>query len=435
MCNTLQAKVRTATPAKSGFVPMQHIWSPQVVALPNKTTANYHTTTDTQLHSLLVNNVIILTQASVVARDQQTIGGANIIWTGENCPLGSVNGEGVVVGGESPLGAPLSARFDLYRRICQGLVTAEDLLPPDTMSLSSTLQLLPATATSGDYSQQHAVASTAPTNGRSVPPSREDSDEKESRCEPIVHDSRAPPGVLHEFIKHVRPFSLCLEPSGPNSRVEQTPSATPFRVDQIDAAAISAIGGGSSPCREGECLPSFDRHAHIGKGGEVTVTRGRGSGPVDAHGGLPGRAPNPPTDVVPTEANASLETSGTQQDVCSGRGIKSATPTTNSMSSRHVKTRLHGKRKLPSSTTTAASASGDPAATTMSHSKTSNRKKLTSTVEKGARRGAKGVKPGGCSGLGTGGNEGWSSLTWKSARLLRKRMETANTSDVSAPPR
>lgn len=369
-----------------------------------------------------------------MARDQQSIGGANTNGTGENSQLGSVNGESVVVGGESPLGAPLPARFDIFRRICLGLVTADELLPPDTMSLASTLKLLPATATSSGYPPQHAVASTAPTNGRPVPPPRQDSDKKKSRCEPIVQDSRAPPGVLHEFIKHVRPFSLCLDPSGPRSRVKQTPSATPFREDQTNTAAISAIGGGSSPCREGEVFPSFDRHAQNGEGGEVTVTGGRGSGSVDAHDGWPGRESNPPADMGLTGVSASIEISDAQHDVRSGRNDKSATPTTSSLSSSRAKTRLHGKRKLPPSTTTAASTFGDSAATTVAHSTTSNSKKLSSTADKGARRGAKGVKSEGRLGLGTGGNAGWSSLTWESARFLRKRMETAKMSDVSAHP-
>lgn len=371
-----------------------------------------------------------------MAHDQHSAGGANTNGAGENSQLGAVNGEGAVVGGGSPLGAPLSARFDLYRRICQGLVTAEELLPPDMMSLSSTLQLLPAVATCGDeHPQQHAMASTAPTNGRPVPPPRQDSEEKGPSSEPIVQDSRAPPGVLHTFIKHVRPFSLCLDPSGPSNRVEKTPSVTPFRDDRAGAAATSAIGEECSPCQEGGGFPSFDRHAQNGERGDVTVA-GRGSGSVGADGGLPGSAPNPPTDAVLTGATPSQENSDSQQDVRSGRGDASATHTTSSPSSRRAKMRHHGKRKLPPSTTTAASTSGNPGATTLAHPTTSNRKKLTPTADKGvgARREARGVKPGRRSGLGAGGSAGWSSLTWKAAQTLRKRMETAKARHVSAHP-
>ena len=93
--------------------------------------------------------------------------------------------------------------------------------------------------------------------------------------------------------------------------------------------------------------------------------------------------------------------------------------------------RLHGKRKLPPCNTTAASTHGDSGTTTTAYPTTSNRKKLTTTVDKSARHEAKGVKSGGRYGLNPGGNVGWSSLTWKAAQTLRKRMETVNMSDVS----
>ncbi|CAM9738441.1 unnamed protein product, partial [Ectocarpus sp. 6 AP-2014] len=93
------------------------------------------------------------------------------------------NGTGVASGdSSSPFGAPLVARLDLYRKIRQGLATAEDLLPAGMLSAaplgmaSSRPPPLPATVTS--LTSDGLASSTAP-------------------------------GILHGFIKHVKPFSVC----------------------------------------------------------------------------------------------------------------------------------------------------------------------------------------------------------------------------------
>lgn len=398
---------------------------------------------------------------STAAHSQHRSGGSDANGGGEHNQLGAAHGEGVVAGGGSPTRAAISARFDLYRRLCQGLVTAEELLPADMISQS--VQLLPATATSGDHTQHARESNTPP---------RQDPEEKGSRCEPItVHDTRAAPGLLHEFIKHVRPFSLCLDPSGPSSRVEQPLSETSLPHKQADTTGISVIGGESHPCQAQEGPPSFGRlaqdgegaggrqaedgnggegwHAQDGeggggryaqdeKGGGVMAIEERSGGSVGAHDGLSCRAPSSPTALILTGTGPDLDVSGAHQEIRGDRDDARAshpqeTHATSTLSLWRPKMPLHGKRKIFPSSTSAASVSGDPGTTATAHLTTSGRKKVSIKAEKGARRETKGgMKSGGRSGLNTGGDVSWSSLTWKSAQSLRKRVETAaRTGNVS----
>ncbi|CBJ28621.1 hypothetical protein Esi_0110_0047 [Ectocarpus siliculosus] len=255
-------------------------------------------------------------------------------------------GTGVASGdSSSPFGAPLVARLDLYRKIRQGLATAEDLLPAGMLSAapsgmaSSRPTPLPATVTS--LSSDGLASSTAP-------------------------------GILHGFIKHVKPFSVCYasaaQANGPpkendDDMHKNAKSVSTFVEDEGHGDGNSNGGGdGNSDngngsgvaanfCYYGDDMPCSPYEATIGHatptssaGRSPTTTMAAAAAAATAGEGLTHTRAEKGGDSG--DGSRSCE-QGEEQERQHGAPRKPALPPAGGAEAlRRAKARLQGKRKL-----------------------------------------------------------------------------------------
>ncbi|CAN0484337.1 unnamed protein product, partial [Ectocarpus sp. 8 AP-2014] len=256
------------------------------------------------------------------------------------------NGTGVASGdSSSPFGAPLVARLDLYRKIRQGLATAEDLLPAGMLS-------------------------AAPLGMASSPPMP-----LPSTVRSFTSDSLAPstaPGILHGFIKHVKPFSVCYasaaQANGPPKEHDDgiptnAKSMSTFAEDEGRGDGISDGGGGGGGgddddddgsgtaanfCDYGDDMPCSPYEATIGHatpnssaGRSPTTTVAAAAG---ARGGLTRTRAEKGGD---SSGGSRRSEQGGEQDEQHGAPRKPALPPAGGADAlRRAKARLQGKRKL-----------------------------------------------------------------------------------------
>lgn len=141
-------------------------------------------------------------------------------------------------------GMSLSARVSLFMQIRQGQAKAKDLLPDSVLSLSlRSLALAKETQRSShheDYGAHNAPIS-GDRHGRS---NNREFGRRSKGCRATAAAAEyAPSGILHQFIKHVKPFSLHLDDAAREcntTAVLESPGSGAMSVDHFE-------GGGDDP--------------------------------------------------------------------------------------------------------------------------------------------------------------------------------------------
>lgn len=298
----------------------------------------------------------------------------------------------------------------------------------------------------------------------------------------------ASPGVLHSFIKHVKPFSVCFDTPAPASSsagvrtnsaagVAAASSVVPTRAAAEGAATATAatatatapaVAGGEDDGEGGGDVNRADNLVDFGEGAgyyspdhETPPARRETPASLTQHGET---AATPASDVAPPHRG---DTQG--MDMIGGGGIGG------SEALRRAKALLRGKRKLGSSS--APPARSDTAGSVPSHGESAaganrngadgtsgvdgggagapatspsanrmSKKTKTSSRAVGVAQGRAGRSSTGVSGRGgAGGKRGAGgsgsrnadhadrlSLSWGAAKRLRKRMEAAAAAEVRA---
>lgn len=271
--------------------------------------------------------------------------------------------------GESRLSLSLSARVDMFRRRQQGLVTAKELLPSNILAYSlRSLTLVeqpskhhrrpvisPVDMLDANSNNDHHFAES---NRRCVSATiRDRTTDRNSGSTKMAVTSMcqyAPPGVLHQLIKHVKPFSLCVDES--TARQLPPPEAAP----QTEARNAGGPVDLHDSVDELDKAQSQDGGCGVEKGGRNFPVRIHGSGanPISFS------SPNASTEFANSTRNLAVSTERPQS--CSGPGIdggggggcggaprKSQKLDGESKRVRSAEARFQGKRKLvyPPSTT------------------------------------------------------------------------------------
>ncbi|CAM9527624.1 unnamed protein product [Ectocarpus sp. 12 AP-2014] len=257
-------------------------------------------------------------------------------------------GTGVASGdSSSPFGAPLVARLDLFRRIRQGLATAEELLPAGMLSAAPL-----------------GMASSPPTPLRTTVTSL--------TSDRLVCPTA--PGILHGFIKHVKPFSVCYasaaQANGPPKENDDdictnAKSMGKFAEDEGRGDGISGGGGGGGDddydddgsgtaanfCDYGDDMPCSPCEATIGHatptspaGRSPTTTMAAAAAAAGARGGLTHTRAEKGGD---SGDGSSSSEQRVEQERQHGAPRKPALPPAGGAEAlRRAKARLQGKRKL-----------------------------------------------------------------------------------------
>lgn len=107
-------------------------------------------------------------------------------------------------------GPSLAVRLELYKRLRQSRATSQDLFPAKLLQLSVPTIPLLEHRSGFDAPASRTITCTA---GSPIP--------REVEQVP-------PPGIFHQFIRHVRPFSLCPDSGSTGTRLEHTlPASDP----------------------------------------------------------------------------------------------------------------------------------------------------------------------------------------------------------------
>lgn len=395
------------------------------------------------------------TQAQVPPKDigSSFLGASHITNDGEhNTPSTSAHESGIVAAESRPgTGGPLSFRCDLYRRLRQGLATAAELLPADI--LSRTLQGPPTAPCRGN---EFSVAGSGfsasfidPVIAAPVFPPEGVSAESGASGEAVVSDTCAPPGILHEFIKHVRPFSVCFETPGSRDAMEQAHPAT-ASVDDGETAPGVGLQEEDKSCRQGEGSASssnrgatdvVDRN-NMGAAFMSAGTNALGEvsdGRKESHRRVPDKTPSRLTCSGSAEVVLDRGSGDGEQEDRGSAGIagaprKPVMPAESSEALRRAKARLQGKRKLAYSVPAAndTSEGSEPAKSVAP--RTTTCENGTSKAARGAHRKTKETRDRGKPRKSRHDSlVGWSSLSLKASKQLRTRMEAAAARDVSMP--
>lgn len=115
----------------------------------------------------------------------------------------------------SAQGPPLVVRLELYERLRQSRATPQDLFPAKLLQVSA-----PAIPLLGRRSGFDAPASRTITfsAGSAIP----------RKVERVP-----PPGLFHQFVRHVRPFSLCPDSGSTGTRLEDTLPSSHHQADHL----------------------------------------------------------------------------------------------------------------------------------------------------------------------------------------------------------
>ncbi|CAM9626574.1 unnamed protein product, partial [Ectocarpus fasciculatus] len=275
----------------------------------------------------------------------------------------------------SPFGAPLVARLDLYHRIRQGQATAEDLIPAGMLAAplgkaSFRPKLVPKALTPPTIDNL-----ASPTDASTVIRHEEDG----NQCGRITSDgegcsggvSPPAPGILHGFIKHVKPFSVCYASAAqadrpPKEKVDDIPTDAD---NMSTSAADEGHGGGNSDnggggdeddngsenapnvCDYGDHVPCSPYEAAIDHA-TPTSSAGRSPAKTIAAAGAAATAGGGLTHTRAEEDGDASSISrsskqGGEQERQHGAPRKPALPPAGgSEALRRAKARLQGKRKL-----------------------------------------------------------------------------------------
>lgn len=365
--------------------------------------------------------------------------------SGEAHPGTSSEG-GIVMSNGAPSGHPLSARVDLYRHLRQGVATAAEILPDGILSQS--LKSLAAPPSWVESRGDEVSSSSTPLPATAAAGEEDSSAQTRTEKSVAVSGAHVPPGVLHQFIKHVRPFSVCFET--PGSRRARSSSVTPIDPHGGGATNLIGLSDGGRPLST-DHLDGFGQTYDDGDGMEGgTEMPLNAFDSVDKNAGakhdLPARTPNRFDDM---DSSREYDDNGKPGDQRSGRSggdlgapRKLAIPERGSEALRRAKARLQGKRKLAYSAPTSTGMSNDGTGQAASPTGLKDTPKRKSGA---SRTTAQGVphcqtKEARVAQADAGNNAhastgGWLSLSWKGAKELRKRMESAAARDVSALPR
>lgn len=121
----------------------------------------------------------------------------------------------------------LLARVGLFTQIRQGQAKAEDLLPDNVLSQSlRSLILTKETQYTSHHEDHSALSNAAITSGVHGRSNDQELWRSGGCCANVAAADYAPPGILHQFIKHVKPFSLCLDDSARESNMAAGLDAT-----------------------------------------------------------------------------------------------------------------------------------------------------------------------------------------------------------------
>ncbi|CAM9935690.1 unnamed protein product, partial [Ectocarpus sp. 13 AM-2016] len=256
-------------------------------------------------------------------------------------------GTGVASGdSSSPFGAPLVARLDLFRRIRQGLATAAELLPAGMLSAA------PLGMASSPPTPLQTTVTSLTSDGLACPTA---------------------PGILHGFIKHVKPFSVCYasaaQANGPPKENDggirtNANSMGTFAEDEGRDDGISDGGGGGDDdddddgsgtaanfCDYGDDMPCSPCEATIGQatpnssaGRSPSTTMAAAAVAAGAGGGLTHTRAEKDGD---NNRGSRSSEQGVEQERKHGAPRKPALPPAGGVEAlRRAKARLQGKRQL-----------------------------------------------------------------------------------------
>lgn len=374
--------------------------------------------------------LLLYVQVSPRGRNASSAGASNSV-DGERISSTTPHEGGVNGSGRTTLGVLLSARLDIYRRIRQGRATATDLFPATI--LSHTLPQNSVTAERGVHPLGEAIGDFVPSidSSSAAPgPSLETSPESENNGGDTC-DTYARPGVLHQFIKHVRPFSLCFDSSAGSSRLESPQTSAAMLSHLEDDATAEAGFGAEGSSRRGTDTAESDFPCRAPTGSNTLET---GSGKTGNAGHyLSHRTPSRPRPSSSAEEDGGHESSGGEgAGRKGGCGLyaprKPSVPVGAPEALRRAKARLQGKRKLGYSSPT--SAKDKPENSTASGTARRNHGPMGGATWS-TRRQTKEARPRGSSGKNAQPSAGRLLLSWKSAKDLRQRMESAAACQVS----
>lgn len=338
-----------------------------------------------------------------------------------------------------PSARELDALLDLSHRIRHGQAAASELLPSGMLS-----QAL----------GQHCRA-PLPT----ALPSADETTVSRSAISSFADDSEChknmPPGVLHQFIKHVLPFSICVSESSKRSLLT-APSPTGQEAGEARALATTEVVGtegrllvdhqsGNDPEADRDALPPGETRLHLEKNatsdGGTRYTQSYPESHLTSGRRQPLSFRSPPSmESIKAMRGAYAPTASFREDRGRGQGCMGAPRREFPAIGRGVEEdrTTAGKRKLSFSpmigrATTSFAARASPRAPSVptataavpsrGHEGPQGNVRLQQQTKKTQNRGHSTGK----SRLGGGSREGNGQvcLSWKAARMFRKRMEGA----------
>eukprot|EP00752_Nemacystus_decipiens_P008362 g7474.t1 len=177
----------------------------------------------------------------------------------------------------------MSTRVNLYRRLRQGLVATEDLLP-EAMLVAAKVEAFSSCDSINPADGAPASASAATATGVAL---EHGGSSTTGRTRHDDHDNdtdterTAPAGLLHSLMKHVKPFSVCFDaaPPPPPSRTTSPSLAGPKPI------AATSSSGPTRAATRGAATAAVAAAATVGDDGEGDGDMNRGDSFVEYGGG------------------------------------------------------------------------------------------------------------------------------------------------------